>query len=277
VSNKIVNERSHAHIVRVAGRQHGVITTQQLIAGGMSRTTITAWTKWGRLHRLHRGVYAVGHRGLARQGFWMAAVLAGGPGAVLSHLQAAYLWRLLEPKPGPVHITVSPTGGRAQRQDLVIHRAALPSGQTTIRARIPVTRPERTLSDLRRVAGASTYRQALRQAEYLGLPTGEHLPDGTRSELEARFLALCRRHRLPEPEVNVRLGPFLVDCLWAAERLVVELDGYAAHGGRTSFERDRARDAELTRMGYRMLRFTWHQVAREPGAVAAAIRAVIRA
>ena len=259
---------------RVAGTQHGLITTEQLVEIGLSRATITAWVKAGRLHRIHRGVYAVGHPGLSLPGSWMAAVLACGEGATLSHRSAAYLWKMLTPIPGPVHITVPPTGGRAQRTGLVVHRATLLTSQTTAKANIPITSPSRTLTDLRRIVPAHEYRRALRQAEFERLPL--ELPtDGTRSELESLFLKLLKRHRLPEPEVNARLGPFLIDCLWRRERLAVELDGYAAHSGSQAFEDDRERDLWLTLNGYEVVRFTYEQLTREPAAVVAAVRELL--
>jgi very-short-patch-repair endonuclease len=101
-------------------------------------------------------------------------------------------------------------------------------------------------------------------------------PDGTRSELEARFLALCRRHHLPQPLVNARVGSFTVDFLWPGPALIAEVDGYRAHGGREAFEADRARDTELKLLGYEVIRFTWRQVTEDPRAVAAALRALLR-
>ena len=271
---KSVIEHWDACIARIAARQHGVITTAQLLAVGLSATTITAWVKAGRLHRIHRGVYAVGHPGLSLPGTWMAAVLACGEGAVLSHRSAAYLWKLLKPVQGPVHITVPTHAGRAQRKGLVIHRATLLTSQTTAKANIPVTSPERTLTDLRRTVRPHEYRRALRQAEFERLPL--ELPtDGTRSELESLFLKLIKRHRLPEPEVNARLGPFLIDCLWRSERLAVELDGYAAHSGQAAFEDDRERDLWLTLHAYEVVRFTHEQLTREPAAVVAAVRELL--
>jgi very-short-patch-repair endonuclease len=114
----------------------------------------------------------------------------------------------------------------------------------------------------------------MRQAEILGLETGENTPDGTRSELEERFLRLCRRHRIPKPEVNARVGPFLVDFLWRDARLIVETDGYRFHRGRQAFEGDRARDAELKLLGNDVLRFTYTQITREPLRVARTLRAL---
>jgi very-short-patch-repair endonuclease len=115
----------------------------------------------------------------------------------------------------------------------------------------------------------------MRQAEILGLETGENTPDGTRSELEERFLRLCRRHRIPKPEVNARVGPFLVDFLWRDARLIVETDGYRFHRGRQAFEGDRARDAELKLLGNDVLRFTYTQITREPLRVARTLRALL--
>jgi very-short-patch-repair endonuclease len=132
-----------------------------------------------------------------------------------------------------------------------------------------VTKPARTLEDLRRVLPASQFAAALREAEYLRLPVGDRFEtDHSRSELEARFLALCRRHGLPLPEVNVRLGPFLVDFLWRDERLIIETDGYRFHRGRLAFESDRARDVELKLRGYTVVRLTHRQVVHERSWVA---------
>jgi very-short-patch-repair endonuclease len=117
---------------------------------------------------------------------------------------------------------------------------------------------------------------ALREADYVRLPIGGRFrPDGTRSELEARFLSLCRRHRLPPPEVNVWVDRFLVDFLWRHERLVVELDGWESHRTRSAFEADRARDARLKVLGYDVVRFTYRQVTGDAAGVAAALRALL--
>jgi very-short-patch-repair endonuclease len=206
----------------------------------------------------------------------MAAVLACGAGAVLSHRSAAYLWEMLKRIPGPVHVTLPTRAGRRKRRGITIHRSStLLASQTTAEEGIPVTSPSRTLLDLRRIAPPAEYRRALRQAEFDGLPL--ELPtDGTRSELESLFLKLCRRHRLSAPEVNARLGPFLIDCLWRSERLAVELDGYASHSGRQAFEDDRRRDVWLKLHGYEVMRFTYEQVTQRPAEVAAAARALLQ-
>ena len=262
-------------IARVAAPQHGVITTAQLLAIGLSHAAIGKRVRAGRLHRIHRGVYAVGHSGLSLPGVWMAAVLACGEGTVLSHRTAAYLWRMLEPIPGPAHVTVPSHAGRRKRHGITIHRSTtLLTSQTTSKAKIPVTSATRTLHDLRGIAPAREYRRALRQAEYDRLPL-DLATDRTRSEHEANLLALCRRHRLPPPEVNQEIGPYTVDFLWRAERLVAETDSWSAHGGRVAYAEDRERDLWLKLRGYEVVRFTYEQVAGRPAEVAAALRAFL--
>ncbi len=135
-----------------------------------------------------------------------------------------------------------------------------------------MTTPARTIADLRRIVSPARLRRAIRQAEVLGLRTGLDRPaEPTRSELEHLFLELCRRHRLPAPEVNVRIGRRVVDFLWRERRLVVETDGYRYHRGPTAFEDDHARDLALRTGGYDVLRFTYRQVTSEPARVANAI------
>jgi very-short-patch-repair endonuclease len=180
--------------------------------------------------------------------------------------------------PQQADVTVPGANGRKRRTGIRLHRSItlLPS-HCTIRNAIPVTKPARTLDDLRRVSSAAEYAAALREAEYLRLPIGEQpAADRTRSELERRFLRLCRRHRLPSPEVNVKVGRVAVDFVWRDRRLVVETDGWRAHGGRLAFEEDRARDVDLKLQGYEVLRFTHRQVTQEPSAVASTLRALLR-
>jgi very-short-patch-repair endonuclease len=204
----------------------------------------------------------------------MAAVLACGPEAVLSHTSAAARWQLL-PQRGFVHVTVP--GNSRHRRGIRVHRSTtlFPSGVTR-REGIPVTTPSRTLTDLRRLLPQLQFAAALRQAEFLQLPLDPTLePDRTRSELESRFLALCCRHRLPRPQVNVPLGAFTVDFLWPSARLVVELDGYRAHAGRTAFEADRARDVELKARGYDVVRLTWRRLADDSRRTAGRLRKLL--
>jgi very-short-patch-repair endonuclease len=216
----------------------------------------------------------------------MAAVLACGDGAVLSHTSAGELWGMLRARrpPSPaaveveVHVTVATEAGRRARAGITVHRSrTLDAGQTTRRHNIPVTTPSRTLTDLRRILSQQQFAAALREAEFLKLPIEQSLePDHTRSELETRFLALCRRHRLPKPEVNILAGPFTVDFLWPERGLVVEVDGWDSHGTRSAFEADRERDTQLKLLGYDVVRFTWRQLTDDPTGAAGALCELLR-
>jgi very-short-patch-repair endonuclease len=262
-------------IARIAARQHGVISYEQLLWAGLSPSGISRRVAAGRLHRLHRGVYAVGHRRVSLEGRWMAAVLACGEGAALSHGSAAELWGLLPARRSVVDVTVSAPGGRRSQRGIRLHRSpSLPSAMAR-RNGIAVTNPARTIRDLRRVAPSKDIETAIAQAEILRLPIGRHrgfLHEPTRSDLERVFLRLCRRNGIPKPEVNVRIGPFRPDFLWRDLRLIVETDGWETHGTRSAFEADRARDAELRVMGYTVLRFTYRQVIDDPTTVARTLR-----
>jgi len=197
---------------------------------------------------------------------------------VVSHRSAAALWGMLPDRiEACVEISVPGDGGRRKRSGIRLHRSAtLGPDQVTRRLGIPVTTPERTFSDLGPVVPPHELRNAVRQAETLGLGIGtDATHDGTRSELEFRFLQLCERSGLPAPGVNVRIGPFLADFVWPAERLIVETDGYRYHRGRAAFEADRKRDLELRALGYDVIRLTFRQVTERPAETASAIRVAI--
>ena len=186
-------------------------------------------------------------------GRWVAAVLTCGDGAVLSHESAAALWGISPRSPSLVHVTVPGYGGRARRAGVRIHRSAtLTSADTTRRHNIPVTTHARTLSDL------------------------GYGREPTRSDLERLFLRLCRRFRIPKPEVNVKLGPYSVDFLWRDAGLVVEVDGYRYHADRETFEADRARDRDLKSRGVDVLRFADRELANNDRAVALSVRAHLK-
>jgi very-short-patch-repair endonuclease len=229
----------------------------------------------------------------------MAAVLAGGTSAALSHHSAAALWKLRTVDPQLVHITVPRTGARS-RPGLRIHRPrTLRDNEVTMHHGIPVTTPQRTILDLATTLGERDLQRAIEEAIVTRRATPasldalasarrghhgaanlkralrDHAPGTTltRSELEERFLALCRDHGLPTPEVNAKLAGLTVDFLFPDHRLVVETDGWRFHGHRAAFERDRRRDATLARAGYRTLRFTHDQLTREPHAIVATLAA----
>jgi very-short-patch-repair endonuclease len=282
-------------VARIAARQHGVVAVAQLQELGMGKNGITRRVKRGHLHRIHRGVYAVGHQAPSWHARWMAAVLACGDGAVLSHGSAASLWGLLKPIEGPTHVSIPSTAGRTTRRGIHVHRcpSLIPSlvepspspsyspgrggrrGRllTTHRDNIPVTTVPRTIEDLR-ASSLPEYlvRRAIRQAELKGLRLDGIETDRTRSDLERAFLALFAHHRIPTPEVNPKLGRYEVDFLWREQRLVVEADTFLYHRGSVAFESDHARDLDLRQQGYAVLRFTDSQLEAEPERIAADIR-----
>jgi very-short-patch-repair endonuclease len=225
----------------------------------------------------------------------MAAVLAGGPDALLSHGDAVALWGLL-PAGGRalVHVSVPTDAGIRQRAGLRIHRAATLTERDAAEVdAIPVTAPARTLVDVAATAPREALRAAVHEAEVRGLldlraleplltrPGGPALravlglgvDDRPRSELERRFLALIRRAGLPTPEVNVQVLGWVADFVWPSARLIVEVDGGRHHATRAAFGHDRDRDARHAAGGYVTLRFTWAQVTTEAALVLAAIRA----
>jgi hypothetical protein len=197
------------HLDEIASRQHGVASLRQLESVGLSRYGVAKRAKSGRLHRIHQGVYAVGHRGGASTGASWAALLACGEGAVLSHGFAAVLWKLLKPLDGPVHVSAQPPGvvRSAPASTSTAAPPLMRSLLTTSRDNIPVTTVSRTIEDLRRTSfPPRLLRRAIRQAELMGLRLDGIETDHTRSDLETYFLGLCRRYGLAVPEVKVKRG-----------------------------------------------------------------------
>jgi very-short-patch-repair endonuclease len=287
-------------IAALAGRRHGVVSREQLRGLGLSPAAIDHRVRAGRLHVIHRGVYAVGHRVLTIEGRWIAAVLAAGAGAVLSHGSAAAAWELRPIGAGAIHVTIPATPGRALRAGIRLHRSkTLALRHTTVHRAIPITTPVRTLIDIAAVLKGRTLEQALDRAEQLRLvdfadlaealaahPTQPGSPSLqamlcrytaasvlTRSTLEELFLELCDDHGLPRPETNTRIEEVEVDFAWRDAWLIVEVDGYAHHRSPAAFERDRERDVILTVAGWQVMRFTYAQITRRSAWVAAAIRA----
>jgi very-short-patch-repair endonuclease len=280
----------------VADRFHGVIDVEQLRSLGASRTQIGVRLEQGRLIRLHRGVYAVGHRRLTPLGWWLAAVRAIGHGAILSHTQAAALWNLRSPPGGRINVTVF-SKGRRQRKGIRVHATLdLPPEHVTARDAIPVTTPNRTLSDLAGTVDPPALARALEEAEKqklldvpsllavcAGRPGAEQIRQllttelpHTRSEREAAFNQMCDRYGLPRPVTNTQIRGYEVDAYWPEQRLVVELDSWEHHSTRAAFERDRERSVELDGLDYRVLRFTYRQITERPAWVAAKLRRATR-
>jgi very-short-patch-repair endonuclease len=279
-----------ATVAALAGEQHGVVGRTQLLRLGLSAQTIDRSVRSGRLHVLHRGVYAVGHRVLTTDGRWMAAVLAAGTDAVLSHVSAAAAWDLMPRRVGAVHVTIPGDPGRRTRRGIRVHRSGtLTPAQTTLCRGIPITTPERTIIDLGRTLDGRPLEHLVDLADQRGLVDFDHLreanpaslravlsryrPAPTRSELEERFLRLCDDHGIPRPETNVRIEGIEIDFLWRNARLIVEVDGYAYHRSPSTFESDRERDVTLTAANWTVLRFTWTHVSRRQEWIAATIRA----
>jgi very-short-patch-repair endonuclease len=280
-------------VALLARRQHGVVSRPQLVALGMGPDAVDWRLKRKRLHRVHRGVYAVGHLALTRYGQFMAAVLAAGEGAALSHFSAAVLWGILEDRGQLIHVTAL---GRRRIRGVVVHVGAL-EGERVRKQGIVVTTPARTLVDLADVVNKRrTLERAFDEAEYLRLDwrsaspkhgrkgsgllasvLAVHEPGSTRtlSELEERFLGFCDEHGLRRPEVNRSIEGYLCDFVWREERMVVEADGRAAHGTWRAKERDAVKDAALLVEGWRVVRVTWERLFGEEAALARQLRALL--
>jgi hypothetical protein len=276
-------------LAKVARVQHGIVTTKQLLEAGLTSAAISKRVRRGRLFRIHQGVYSLGHDGLNREARWMAAVLACGSGAALSHGAAAVHWGLLRPLDGPIDVTVPTQNGRRRRRGVRVHRCGTLKAHfkttgfetrlapMTVRNFIPVTTVARTLVDIRATLPPRLVRRAVRQAEFFGLGLGEIKTDRTRSDLERYFLRLWGRGHRPPPEVNVPIDGMTVDFLWRDARLVVETDSYATHGGTVAFEEDHERELRLRRLGYAVHRFSELQLEVEPEAVVEDVVAALRA
>jgi very-short-patch-repair endonuclease len=288
----------------MAARQHGLVSHRQLAAIGLSTKAVTRRVEKGRLHRVHRGVYAVGHIQRTSEARWMAAVMACGSEAVLSHLDAAGLWKIYDGEGALVHVTRTSKAGQ-RLAGVRVHRARrLDAEDVTAKDGIPVTTVTRTLVDLTDMLGPDRILRAMREADYLRLldldtlnaavqrahgrrrlevlkqALAHHRPGQiVRDELEHRFAEVVRAAGLQAPDTNVKVQTrrrsYTVDCLWREQRVAVELDGRAAHARILAFESDRRKDAALSAIGLRPLRFTWYRVTTEPDEVIAELEATL--
>jgi predicted transcriptional regulator of viral defense system len=282
-------------VVRIAASQWGVIHHWQLVACGADDAMIARWTADGRLHRLHRGVYAVGHPAIPIEGRLVAALFFAGNGATLSHGAAAWWWGLVEEPPRVVDVSV--LGRRRSTEGIVIHsRRGL---QRTWERRLPVATVPQTLLDLAPTTPFDELRQLLAETEYrwpqrlpevqailrrgstgsarLRAALARRLPQlaRCRSELERRFVLLCDARGITLPEVNVRYRGFTIDAMWRRERVAVELDGLDGHRTPAQLESDHQRDLVLRAGGFVILRYTWNQVTRQAALVEADLRAAL--
>jgi very-short-patch-repair endonuclease len=286
-----------AFVVAFARGQHGVVSSGQVARAGLGAQWIRNRIRTGWLRRVHRGAYLVGPLE-SEHSRLMAAVLATGPDSLVGHYPGAVLWDLRPPAEGPVDVIV-PRKVR-NRPGIRIHIATLHPADVTRRHGIPVTSAARILLDLAVTSPARELDRALNEAhihhrvstrslteQFSRYPTHRGRaaleramrtdPKLTRSKAERLMLALVRAARLPEPETNVRIGPWEADLLWRDRHLVVEFDSYAFHSSRGSFERDRRKDRELQALGYTVLRFTWRELTEEREAVVAAISRALAA
>jgi very-short-patch-repair endonuclease len=297
LDNRRVRGELDRLIVAIASGQHGVIALLQLLALGISERAVHDRVSSGRLHRIHRGVYAVGRRDLTLKGHWMAAVLACGERALLSHRSAATLQELLNARGGLTDVTI-PRQSSLARPGLRVHRSTclLPRDCVTV-DRIPCTSVPATLLGLAATAPTNVLESACNKAEIrelldmraieelLGRRTGhpgasrlraalgvEGLgADRTKSKLENRFLRLIRRSGLPMPTVNDWIAipgeEMQCDFVWHRHRAIVEVDGWETHRTRKAFRDDRRRDQLLRLAGWGVERFTSDDVDYRPDQV----------
>jgi very-short-patch-repair endonuclease len=243
---------------RLATRQHGAVGRLQLTALGFSRDEIAHDVKRRRLIRVHQGVYAVGHEALSDRGRMIAALIAAGPGAALSHRTAAYLWKLVPSMPSFVDVTLTDRAPR-RRAGLRVHQAR--RLETTTHRSLKTTTPLQTIAQLAQADRDRARAEAL-VLELIPRSADDHA-EPTRSELERALLPALKRAQLPRPLVNHHVMGREVDFFWPDHDLVAETDGWRTHRHRRAFEGDRARDAMLQAHGYRVVRFTWRQVLHE--------------
>ena len=300
-SQRFLHTPGDPAVSAIAERQDGAISVEQLRDLGLGEGAIRHRVARARLHRFHHGVYAVGHPRLTPRGrLWAAVLSCGGSGAaVLSHRSAAAVWDLL-PSPREVRRHDTP------RRPLHADRPRPPTrtlrpDDTTHDDGLPITTVARTLIDLATTLSPQRLERIVHQAEHLRLldtnslneqfarahgrrtkslrqalqTLAIHDPDITRSKLEERFLALIFDAGLPRPQTNAMVGPHEVDFLWPEHRLIVETDGAATHLTPQAFEDDRRRGAQLTALGYRVVRFTWRQVVEQPRATIATLAVLL--
>lgn len=286
-----MKDRDATRVIRkLAEQQHGVIARWQLRELGLGGRLNQDRAEAGILIPVFQGVFALGHERISRHGRWTAAVLASGPGAVLSHGSAMELWGIRRSR-GPVEVLRRSGGVYRERPGIRLHQTrALPDDHVTNENGIPVTTVERAFLDMAGRLDAKQQERALVAADRIGCVHWAKLQRmaahgrgkkgigklrqvamevdpravDTRSPLEVDFLALCRDAGLPPPQVNVLVGPHLVDFLWPAQKVVVETDSYTYHRDRPAFESDHERTVALTAAGYEVHRATYRMLAWAP-------------
>lgn len=297
-------DRSDRAIAAVAGGQHHVITLAQIEALGLSARGVSHRVATGRMRRVHENVYAIGRPG--EKGHWMAAVLACGPGAVLSHRSAAALWGIADDG-AAVDVAAPHRAGRS-RPGIAAHRGGrLDPIDVTVVDGIPCTSLPRTLLDLAGVVGRRSLERAVDRAEELGefdlraledvidryrrrrgrgmlaaIVAGYDGPRIVRSGAEERLLALLEGADLERPRINAWIplddgGGYSPDFLWPDARLIVEVDGRTYHAKQRAFTEDRQRDRRLALAGFETRRYAAVEVFEQPARVIRELRAFLDA
>jgi very-short-patch-repair endonuclease len=290
-------------MVELARGQHGVVTRRQLLGLGMGSRAVAGRVGRGLLKPLYPGIYALGHSLSTPDRRRMAAILACGPGTVVSHRSAGRLWGVFPYEPERIEVS-RPAAGRSKNDAILLRRARLQPDEVEEVDGIPVTAVFRTIFDLAAITSKREVERAFHEAEVRRLRSRVSLPQLlsrhpgrrgattvrailasrapvgiTQNEFEELFVAFLDEHGLPRPRLNATLsirGRFLEpDCMWEEQRLLVELDGRAVHGTERAFEGDRQRDRVLLAEGWRSTRVTWRQLRDEPAAIAADLRELL--
>jgi very-short-patch-repair endonuclease len=298
-------QRRDGEVGRICNEQHGLVTLDQLVHLGLTVQAVHERVMAGRLYRIHQGVYSLTPAVMTQRGLFMAAVLACGPDAVISHRSAAYLWGLVDKWRRPIDVTAPNRRGRSP-DGVAAHRdGSLQPIDKDARFGVPCTSLARTLLDYAGVEPEWKLRKAVSQAEVrrvldpdavrsiikrgrrrrgvarlrLVMDTIHPETKRSRSELERLFLTMCVRTGLPHPEVNVWLdvpgGRLQADFLWREHRLIVEADSREFHDTSSAFEEDREREQRFQLAGWRYSRCSWSQIERRPQRLATTIRGLL--
>lgn len=302
MADKLATSLLDVRLAELASRQHGVVAARQLLVLGFTRDQISLRVRTGRLHRVSRGVYAVGHTALRWEGHYVAALLGAGDDAVLSHASAAAWWAIRPRSSGRIHVTIPRDTGRARRRGVVVHRArALRSTEVTVHEGLRVTTVARTLLDyagthprhladraVEAALGARSVGAEVHEllAAHPGAPGARTLrellavhgdtPGWTQSDFEAYVVDICRSHGIPRPQTNVPVLGEVVDAYWPEHGVVAEPDGMTFHGTRAAARRDRGKDGVRIANGIITVRVTDEMAQQDGRHVAAAIEGAMR-
>lgn len=285
----------HPGVVIASSHRHGVVSRAQLVEAGLTKREIQTAVATGRLHRVHRGVYAVGRREFDGCGLYLAAVLALGPGAALSHRAAAAHHGLRPSSSRQAEVTAPSRNGRARRPGITVHRCAIHSWEYSMHDGIPTTTVARTLLDLAETLAPDALRRAIDasvQRQLFDLTPVERVLAAhphrvgaarlrralaaeavqTNEGLETAFLDFLRARNFPMPEIKPRVGPYEPDFYWREQRVIVETDDWDSHAPRPAFEHDRERSAWFGARRHAIVPVTWRRLHGSPDGIATDLR-----